>query len=194
MKKHCFNIIMLVLCALFLAGCAREKVSDTTEDEENSMPSIVFSYTYTPEKNIYMVIDKYGDVYSGKGETFCNSTTPEKMELYETFIEEPDCEKIGSVDMEELQQKYELLQVIERFDLCACIQEKNEGSVKIGEHIWEGYCYDEEGYMISILLHEEGESTYTSEDSLATELAEWMKEIQKKYDVGEEIPSEDRTW
>ena len=194
MKKHCFNIIMLVLCALFLAGCAREKVSDTTEDEENSMPSIVFSYTYTPEKNIYVIIDKYGDVYSGKGETFCNSTTPEKMELYETFIEEPDCEKIGSVDMEELKQKYELLQDVERDGLYGWVREKATSDEKVGQHIWKGYCYSKEGYLIPVGLHGEGESTCTSEDDRATGLAEWMKEIQKKYDVGEEIPSEYRTW
>ena len=178
MKKHCFNIIMLVLCALFLIGCAREKVSDTTEDEENSMPSIVFTYTHSAEEEIYMLIDKYGDIYLGEGEAFCYSTAEEKMESYETYINVTNSEKIGSIDVEELQKKYHLLKEIEKDGNYEWIQEESVCDVYLGQHIWKGYCYNKKGELISIGLHGEGDCTCTNEDTRAEELAEWMKEIQ----------------
>lgn len=192
MGKKIFYTAICLASILFITGCGQKasKFEDEnqqeskvleTEDKKESMPEIVFEYTFwwyetTPNSHKFMFIDRYGNIYHGDSETyFCKAE--EKMSLYETFINAPYCEKTETIDMEQLQQKYDILKQIAVEGKNEVVIEESQEDVCLGQHFWRGYFYDDEGNLDTVILSGAGNSRYINNDMRAKEIADWMDDL-----------------
>lgn len=74
-------------------------------EKENEGKRIVQKKYDEGDQCIGIVVGNVDGKYLGDSETYNDSSAKEKMELYEILLNESNCEKIGGIDMEQLQQK-----------------------------------------------------------------------------------------
>lgn len=191
MKKYLWFTVIFLISIVIMTGCGQRtsESKDNKEqksDDSEKMPVIVMEYTYEyydsePYLYKFIFIDNYGNIYRGDSESyFC--TAEERMTLYESLIKEPGCELINTINMEQLQEKYEMLKQIESSGKNEIRVEESTLDVCLGQHKWTGYCYDKEGGLNIVTLYGEGDSSYINSDSRARELANWIDSF-KVYQI-----------
>lgn len=178
MKRVLSYVMTCFLCILVMAGCNQKPA----KQKNTPMPAIVFDYTYCyeyTEPNMYafMCIDKDGNIYSGSSKEYCYCKAEERMELLASLVKEQDCKLISTIQTGELQEKYDELKQIAAGDKNKITVEESMIDVCIGQHQWNGYCYDTKGDMNVVTLNGEGDSRYINDDSEAAKLADWMKQF-----------------
>lgn len=176
MKKMVIIICMGLL--LSLSGCSQQP-----EIPEVEMPEIVFKYFYymdyfgtrdIPPYDIWW-IERDGTAYHGGDETHRSAVN--LMEQYESIKAEFDYEVVGTVDVEILQEKWQVLQEIVNGENNEVLIEDDMLTVVKPEEMWYGYYYNSEGELKVVTLRGEGNLTYTNQDPRARELADWLDEV-----------------
>lgn len=170
MKKVLIIICMSLL--LSLSGCSQQ--------QEIEMPEIVFEYLYHfdyREGLPYDIwwIERDGTVYHGGDETHRSAVN--LMEQYESIKTEFDYEAVDTVDMDVLQEKWQILQEIVNGENNEVIEEDDMLTVVKPEEIWYGYYYNSDGELKVVILRGKGGISYIHQDSRARELADWLDEV-----------------
>ena len=172
MKKVLIIICMSLL--LSLSGCSQQ--------QEIEMPEIVFEYFYyldyqeSPPYDIWW-IEQDGSIYYSNDEMYYHYTGAQRMEQYESIKAELDYEVVGTVDVDVLQEKWQILQEIVNGENNEVLIEEDMLDVVKPREKWYGYCYNSEGELKVVTLRGDGNTMYTNQDHRARELADWLDEV-----------------
>lgn len=203
MKLFCYKMIAIIGVAVLMTGCSqKQSISEThykaglsseKEEEAQSMPKIVFDYTFlydygesTDMEKIYtfFFIDRYGNVYYGNDQAYFYNSE-DREQLYDTLLKNQLCEKTAAVDTEQLLHKYRLLQQMIKEENNVVTIEESTLDVCSGQHKWKGYYYDEDGNLQYAVLYGEGDTHYINSDTKAKEIADWISEW--KGEIGDDF-------
>lgn len=172
MKKAFIMICVSLL--LSLSGCSQQ------QEMEIEMPEIVFRYFYyldyqeVPPYDIWW-IEQDGTICHSRDETY--QSVADLMEQYESIKAELDYEVVGTVDVEVLQEKWQILQEIVNGENNEVLLEDDMLTVIEPEEKWYGYYYNSDGELQLVILRGEGNISYIHQDHRARELADWLDEV-----------------
>ncbi|MDE7366613.1 MAG: hypothetical protein K2N24_04590 [Lachnospiraceae bacterium] len=170
MKKVLIIICMSLL--LSLSGCSQQ--------QEIEMPEMVFRYFYhldyqeVPPYDIWW-IEQDGTICHSRDETYQSAAG--LMEQYESIKAELDYEVVGTVDVDVLQEKWEILQEIVNGENNEVLLEEDMLTVVKPREKWYGYYYNSDGELEVVILRGEGNTMYINQDPRARELADWLDEV-----------------
>ena len=175
--KRVWMIFICVSLLLSLSGCSQQ--------QEIEMPEIVFEYYYymdyfgtrdIPPYDIWW-IEQDGSIYHSNDEMYYHYTGAQRMEQYESVKAELDYEVVGAVDVDVLQEKWQVLQEIVNGENNEVLLEDDMLTVVKPEEMWYGYCYNSDGELEVVILRGEGNISYIHQDPRARELADWLDEV-----------------
>ncbi|MDE7366612.1 MAG: hypothetical protein K2N24_04585 [Lachnospiraceae bacterium] len=170
-----FFICMSLL--LSLSGCSQQ--------QEIEMPEIVFEYLYymdyfgtrdIPPYDTWW-IEQDGTICHSRDEAYQQYTAKDLMEQYESIKAELDYEVVGTVDVDVLQEKWQILQEIVNGENNEVLIEEDMLTVVKPEEMWYGYYYNSDGELKVVTLRGEGNTMYINQDPRARELADWLDEV-----------------
>ncbi len=173
--KRLWMFFICVSLLLSLSGCSQQ--------QEIEMPEIVFEYFYymdyfgtrdIPPYDIWW-IEQDGTVYHGGDET--HRSAVDLMEQYESIKTEFDYEVVGTVNVDVLQEKWQVLQEIVNGENNEVLIEEDMLTVVKPREKWYGYYYNSDGELKIVTLRGEGNTMYINQDPRARELADWLDEV-----------------
>ncbi len=185
MKKKLKYVIVLLIVVIIFVLCR-----SYTKYDESQMPLIVFqfslnhsSYNY-PSSSSMWTIDNQGDIYYFNSVRSFEPEEGESMELiYEELKKDKYTRYVGNIGLDVLKEKYAYFHEILRdnhyekdvsgYDRYAF----DHPDVYLGMWSRDAYAVTKNGNTEMIMLHEEGDVYYTSEDERMKELADWLDEI-----------------
>ncbi len=175
--KRVWMIFICVSLLLSLSGCSQE--------QEIEMPEVVFEYYYymdyfgtrdIPPYDTWW-IEQDGTICHSRDEAYQQYTVSALMEQYESIKAELDYEVVGTVDVDVLQEKWQVLQEIVNGENNEVSVEDDMDDVIDPKERWYTYYYNSDGELKVVILRGEGDISYIHQDSRARELADWLDEV-----------------
>lgn len=176
-------ILLIVVTIIVLCG-------GYTKYDESKIPRIVFrllirdcDYNY-PDSSSMWTIDNQGDIYYFNTVRSFEQKEGEDIELiYEELKKDKYTRYVGNIGLDVLKEKYAYLHEIlqdNHYKMDVSGYDKDAYWVSDeykGIRMWNTYAVTKNGKTEMIMLHEEGDVYYTSEDKRMKELADWLDEI-----------------
>jgi len=161
------RVMFLLLSCVLLTGC------------DKKMPEIVFMYeSYEMNSEWYesCIIDKEGNIYYTDEKEVFDYTSQELTDMYKEGTLDEEMEHIGSVEVEELQDMYNLYKdvVDSKYNLTSdgmCV----DGIVL--QKFWYGVSYGGKGVVESDFIYQDGNADHYPSDERAWDIVSWMNEV-----------------